>query len=699
MRIFLVLGVLLMSSSNGFTQEPFNGPAELKLAQSPGGFELRYQGQPIFSAQIEPKDCQVTASVNEASGCVTQTIRIAGAGATSKAAISGVIMTGSQAFAAETASAAQGRMPLVRTSVGPSTSCRNNAVYDREHDWLLELPPDVTRIMSASNGKFSIHIAGAPCEIKFKPRYYQHHKGIRFFEPWKYNTWPKSVCGWCSWWAYKTRITQKDVDELAQVFDEKLRDYGYEYVQIDDGYQKDGWGLPESWLQTNERFPDGLEHIVKTISDHRLEPGLWVNCSFLDPKTVAAHPDWFVKNASGEAHKGPWVDYGLDATNPEALQAITHNVYKDRKKLGWRYIKVDSLRHLLYDAYYPCRAYLASKGSTPEEAFRKYLGTVREELGRETYMLSCWGVLPESVGLADACRLGGDGFGPSTMLQYNSWNNVVWRNDPDHVDISPEGEEIIRPVLVSMAGCQLMLSDKIKVYQDDNKIEGARRSAPILVSMPGQLYDIEPSRSDAVREGRRNTNGGSDAGPTDASQRGLKCEWWLQEINRPFEQWTVLARLEWEDLPETKVVFANLGLPEEATYIVHEFWTGKTLGVFQKEFPAMAQKAKDVRVYAIRPVLDRPQVVSTNRHISQGGVDLDQVNWNESAHQLAGQSQLVRNDSYTLTVRVPAPYRLESAKAGDNLQVTVQPTEHNCARVSWTSPTTQAVDWTIRFAK
>ncbi|MFO1490110.1 MAG: hypothetical protein U1F87_04175 [Kiritimatiellia bacterium] len=78
--------------------------------------------------------------------------------------------------------------------------------------------------------------------------------------------------------------------------------------------------------------------------------------------------------------------------------------------------------------------YCRARGVTPAGMLRGYLSTARRELGPDTFILSCWGVLPESVGLADACRIGGDGYGPVTMQQYNFWNGIVWRNDPDHCD-------------------------------------------------------------------------------------------------------------------------------------------------------------------------------------------------------------------------------------------------------------------------
>ena len=74
-----------------------------------------------------------------------------------------------------------------------------------------------------------------------------------------------------------------------------------------------------------------------------------------------------------------------------------------------------------------------------------YMGAVRKELGRDVFLLACWGVLPEAIGIVNGCRLGTDGFGPATLQQYNSWNGVVWRNDPDHCDILPGGRTRQRP--------------------------------------------------------------------------------------------------------------------------------------------------------------------------------------------------------------------------------------------------------------
>ena len=89
---------------------------------------------------------------------------------------------------------------------------------------------------------------------------------------------------------------------------------------------------------------------------------------------------------------------------------------------------------------------------------------------------------------------------PATMQQYNSWNGIVWRSDPDHCDILPRdkgtvGDTIVRPVLASMAGAMLLVSDKPSVYEKDENLEGMKRSfAQCFSRFPGQLYDYDPAQ-------------------------------------------------------------------------------------------------------------------------------------------------------------------------------------------------------------
>lgn len=716
---------------------PPNGPAEAQVDNSTGKVTLRYDGRAIFAGQLWIHTAQRNWQVNDFAAAADQQARKPSLDAVAKPVFSfgvmeargnhdayeqdfrfrlippvpgaeleliGVVSASSEAFAAETLSTAQLRFPLIRTSVGPSHNLRNNAIYDRRFDWVLYGPADgVTRIdpspqtlggaQSLADSSFQITVTGQSFVLTFKPRYYQKHRNISFFEPWTYRVWPDSIAGWCSWWAYEDKIDENLIHQIADVFSTKLRDYGYNYIQIDEGYELHA-GYPRDWLKTNSKFPSGLQNLAGYIHGKDLKPGLWLNVEVEDDELAREHPDWFLQK-DGAPFKAPWVGYGLDGSNPAMIDALIRPAYGELRPMGWEYIKVDTLRHLLYDASYPARNYLEGKGSSPEAAFRNVLGAIRQELGREIYLLACWGVLPETAGIADGTRLGTDGFGPSTLTQYNSWNNVVWRNDPDHVDIAGQGEDIIRPVLVSMAGAQMLLTDKLEFYQDGLRLEGARRSAPILFSLPGQLYDFDPTKTNNLVAGLRNASGGTYSGPLDADQGGVECPWWLIDINRPFGSWSVLAHLGWVSLPATTVHFADLGLRADREYLVYEFWSKKFLGVFRGSFPVPAQQPKETRVYAIREKEDRPQIVSTSRHITQGGVDLEDVQWSAADRQLSGKSDVIAGDPYTITLRVPTGFTLQSAVMDGNAASIARTAK--IATISFIPRQTGPVSWSARF--
>ncbi len=665
--------------------EPPNAPAIVRVDQPAHRVEIDYHGKRLFSGRLSPGTSVETQS-QDADGKVTQTLTLTGP----SPSLDGTLTVSDQAFAAETLGPQQARFPVVRNSDGPSFNLRNNAVYDRRQDLVFSGPPDGgTEVLPLGKGRFRFHASGQSVKLVFRPRFYQRHKNITFFEPWKRDVRRDSMAGWCSWWAYRDGIDEKAVLRVTDAFAKNLKPFGYDTIQLDDGYESAEGAPTDYWLKTNSKFPSGLDGLARSIGAKGMRPGIWVGTQIFDDTVANAHPDWFVRDPDGKPHKGPWIGYGVDGSNPVALSTLFRPVFSAFRRDGFGYVKIDSLRHLLYDALYPCRDQMLKEGVTPEAAFRDYLSAARQELGNRTYLLACWGVLPEAVGIADACRLGTDGFGPSTMLQYNSWNNVVWRNDPDHVDISPEGEDIIRPTLVSMAGVQLLLSDRADFYEQGTRLEGAKRAAPIPFTRPGQLYDFDPTKTDNLIKGLRNRNGGSNPGPIDADQRGPECPYWQLDVGRPFENWTVLARLSWHELPEREVSFSDLGL-SDGRYAVYEFWTGHYLGDFTGRFPTPAQAAKAARVYSIRRVLNHPQVISTSRHLTQGGPDLLNVQWDEATSTLRGRSLVVAGDPYAITIRL-ADRQVESASHSLANQGS------STAVLRLTPDRPGAVDWWIKF--
>ena len=708
------------------TEPPPNAPATVEWDAGQGRLSLRYHGAVILDGGILAEDAAgrpvagvevklEPAETRDPKEKVEQRLKFTLAKPQEgvKLVLRGTAAGSEEAFPAETPSEAQKRFPLVRNSVGLSHNLRNNALYDRRWDWVLTGPADgATRIQPKVANRQGITFAwesrGPAIELVFRPRFYQKHRGLAKFEPWTYSVWKGSVTGYCTWWAYRGGFSQKTLDAIVDVFAEKkLPDFGYKYVQIDDAYQIGNGSCPKNWLTWNGKFPGGAEYALQKIKSAGMEGGIWVHRVHRpsDPHVAdigKQHPDWFVKKADGSLFTDNGF-YVLNTKNKEAVDGMVRPIYRELKKQGWGYVKIDGAGDLL-NAYKNknCAEHFNRIGSTPEESLRDWDRVAREELGPDVYILNCWGVGPglNVVGLADGCRLAGDGFQPETLANHSSYEGAVWRNDPDHCDIlgswlmDQEAKmpvfgasapvpvrTIVRPAICSIAGGVLMVSDKVEVYKDDLNIEGMKRSAPVLPTVPGQLYD--PGHGSAT--------------------------WWLQEIERPFDRWSVLSRVQWakkrekewvfdlKGAPQQEVRFADLGLDADREYVVFEFWTQKFLGKAKGSFTAPAMdKNNGMQVFAIREARPHPWVLSTTRHISQGGVSLLDERWDADRKVLSGKSAVVGGDPYVLTVHLPAGFRLASAEVGGEKVEIANQAETATVRV--VPSATKTVEWKIKFA-
>jgi hypothetical protein len=742
MKTVLYTIAVLLSFQLGFGQlaEPTNNPCKINFNKKSGDYQLIYDGVVIATIKaaagknIVKEDDRVDNAVNNA---ISQTIKFTGAGLR----INAVVSASTQAIAAETRTPQQDEFPIVRTTIGnPSVNRRNNAVYDRYSDWVLEIKTNdgahqITSTAGQKNeNKFFITADGDEITFIFKPLFYQQHKGITYFKPRSYNVWKQPVTGWSSWWAYQRNFDENKLDDLLSVWQEKqMADFGYKYIQIDDvfqggndaghnapkkgpnGYYATG---PGTWLQwKKDLFPGGLLGYTQKVTKAGFNPGGWMGCYFTATDSVKKHPEWFIQDSVGNASIGSWVTYAINSENKQAVETLIRPAFRGWKEAGMKYVKIDLLRHYLYDNMHNNMQFFKDKNYTPDDVFRQYLTIARQELGKETFILSCWGVLPQSVGLVDACRIGGDGYGPATMQQYNSWNGIVWINDADHCDVYPKykpaevgnvksveetkatlAETRLRPSLASIAGCMLILSDKPAVYKKDENLEGVKRASPVLFSVPGQLYDYDEVKTKKL-PGLNLTAINSGAKPSiiDADQYGAVCPWWLNEINRDFENWNVLSRMNWtkDAMPPTSVSFAKLGLDSKKEYLVFEFWNKEFVGVCKDSFTAKTLQPKEINTFAIREKTNHPQIISTNRHLTQGGYDLLSATWKQNI--LTGKSKVVKNDTYTLYVYLPEGYSIQFASM-ENIKMDITVHDH-VAIISYTPVVTGDVHWKIAFAK
>ncbi len=675
---------------------PPNAPAAVTVAGD--RVTVDYDGTRIFEGRIANLEALggYTLETFEQDGAVDQVLALTARSGRVPVELAGTVTASDQAFPAEADRPLRTSLPIVRHASGLGLNLRNQAVYDRRFDWALSVddqPRTLTRVTPREDrdGRrtFALESRGSEILLRFRPRFYQRHRGLQFFEPWTYDVWPAPIVGWVSWFAFYADVTEVDIKRTADIMADVLLPFGYEYLQIDDGYQS-GKGTPDTWLDANEKFPGGLAALAEYIRSKGLKPGLWTAATFSRTDQATARKDWFVRDESGELARGNWIDHPVDASEPAALDALVRPIYRELKRTGWQYYKVDALRHLRYEGYNAHADYFRKKNVDLVDAYRRYVETIREEVGREHFVLACWGIRPELVGLVDGCRLGTDGFSFAGLAQYNSFNNVVWRNDPDHIELS-DREAWRSTMVTSLTGSLFLLTDKPERYLTAF-VEPAKRAAPVLVTRPGQLYDVDPSRSSQL--GRVDAEvSGRDPKPFDA---GLvpAAHLYQLDIVRPFESWTVLGRTG-GDLDE--IPFEELGLEPTAERLVFEFWAKRLVGSFTRGFvPGPIDSRFHAQAFVIRERLPRPQLVATSRHLTGGGVDLVNVVWEDGA--LSGRSRVVANDPYVIYLTEPPGFVFKSATC-DGVAPSGTAREGGLVTVTCQPATSGEIAWRASFAR
>ncbi len=258
--------------------DPFNVPAA--IAFEDGDVVVTFRGERILTGRVEAADGPptVTNNVLRSGDAIHNVLALTAAPGGGRIAFRGTIAASDQSFPCQADRPDKGPV-LVRHVSGVSRSRLNRAVYDRAADWVLSVdagPQVSVRFDNEKGGtrSFALEAAGREIVLRFRPAFYRIHRGLELYEPWTYDIWRGSVAGWISWFAFYDKVTEADVLETADILAETLLAFGYDLLQIDDGYQR-GEGRPDLWLEANEKFPRGLGFLTEYIRGKGMTPGIW----------------------------------------------------------------------------------------------------------------------------------------------------------------------------------------------------------------------------------------------------------------------------------------------------------------------------------------------------------------------------------------------------------------------------------------
>jgi len=136
-----------------------------------------------------------------------------------------------------------------------------------------------------------------------------------------------------------------------------------------------------------------------------------------------------------------------------------------------------------------------------------------------------------------------------------------------------------------------------------------------------------------------------------------------QKIALPFEEYLVTGIM---NLTEGELVrdisFKETLRLDVGKYLAYDYFRDEYLGIVEEGIQ-LDFTPFETRVLALRPLLDRPQIVSTSRHLSQGAAELKNVEWKNNTLKIT--SALVKGDAYKLTLYIPDDFTFKSTSLGD----------------------------------
>jgi alpha-galactosidase len=258
--------------------------------------------------------------------------------------------------------------------------------------------------------------------------------------------------GWWSWTAFYFNLTEGPALTNAEFLASHLRDYGYNFFHIDEGYQ---FARGDFTSVVAYKYPHGLKALEDKVQGLGLTPGIWTAPFEVSERSFVYtnHKDWLVHNAKGQPIHAGWVTeppdtttnldqlYVLDPTNPGAQQYLRDTYSKLTRDWGIRYIKLDFMDDSVIEGYY------YTPHTTALQAMRIGLQIIRETVGDGVLLDKDGSPMLLPVGIVDTGRTScdtGHSFGASRdsltgIAARYYMNRNFFISDPDAFSISKTG--------------------------------------------------------------------------------------------------------------------------------------------------------------------------------------------------------------------------------------------------------------------
>ncbi|HVT86815.1 MAG TPA: hypothetical protein VHD35_16535 [Chitinophagaceae bacterium] len=433
-------------------------------------------------------------------------------------------------------------------------------------------------------------------------------------------------------------------------------------------------GIPLIYFQTSYRSED----YAKTFPGHMLFNQTYAWRNEVQDTKGELFTSWektWIRNGK--------IVWGYDYTDPEFLEHLTE-VYRNLRKGG--------IKGLMFD--YPFSGWAEAGGmedkySTTAAAYRNIFKYAGEGLGPKAYVheRNMEQGSDVTIGLVASMRTENDTDlmdGITVTRCGLRWykNRVLINQDADSKNILrlQDNRDLVRSLLTMcyVVTGRLLLANSFSRFSRDI------------------LWDI--SRTFPYHAANKS------ARPVDAFVSPIPMVYDF-EVN---DKWHQVTFYNPEQKMEKKIginisgerVDGSLALHKEKSYYVYDFWNDTFIGKFKgTERLEQHLRPGEARMMSVHEVGDRPQVLSTNRHIMQGYLDIVSMGWESPAKTLHVTSKIVGGDPYIICIakngyEFPQPFCDDA-----NVKLTLYKENSVLVWIKIDSQENQEVKWSLKFKK
>jgi len=422
-----------------------------------------------------------------------------------------------------------------------------------------------------------------------------------------------------------------------------------EYVIVGMGWQR--------WLGTNvvnsELFPN-MRELVQQIHQKGLKAGIWISPFWLsrDANLVQNRPDYILHDNENKMIEliDPHIDsktFLLDPSHPGVREYINSRIREIVNDWGFDLIEVDLISHSSDADINVDKIVPYDRSLTPIQLLNLGLNLLKELTFRynvkfiphcTSYGFSAGTIFSSDIGTQCPCyqgvKLWEEKNGVKDLV--SNWASRFYLHryaltddlGPLFIEERPLNESLIIATAAALSSDDLNVGDNL-MDMEPERLQILSKILPIY---------------DKIAE------------PIDRYEKTLP-EIWNTKIERDFENWDLVSLFNWDDSEkDISFSFNQIGLEQSKAYIVHDFWDEDFVGQFTKEVTIFSLPPHSVKLLCIRELQNVPQIMSTNIHYTQGGIEVLSSGWDERSQTLLAVCRKFSRSQGTIFIYVPDNY-------------------------------------------